>query len=80
MQINPEVIIDIFPEADDHNADIPAVLKQWHGLNYVDAVRDNRVHIIEQNYATIPGPRVFLLLKQLAPLIHPEVDWETVLL
>ena len=80
MQINPEVIIDIFPEADDHNADIPAVLKQWHGLNYVDAVRDNRVHIMEQNYATIPGPRVFLLLKQLAPLIHPEIDWETVLL
>lgn len=77
MQLNPDIIIDIFPEKDDHNADISAVLKRWHSLSYVNAVSDNRVHIIEQNYATIPGPRIFLLLKQLAPLIHPELDWET---
>lgn len=76
MQLNPQVIIDIFPEADDHNADISQVLKQWHNLKYVDAITHNRVHIIEKNYATIPGPRIFLLLKQLAPLIHPELDWD----
>ncbi|NQY26935.1 MAG: ABC transporter substrate-binding protein [Piscirickettsiaceae bacterium] len=75
MQLNPQVIIDIFPEADDHNANINAVLKQWNNLHYIDAVTHHRVHIIEQNYATIPGPRIFLLLKDLAPLIHPELDW-----
>ncbi len=79
MQLNPHVIIDIFPEADDHNADITEVLKQWNNLHYIDAVNHHRVHIIEQNYATIPGPRIFLLLKQLAPLIHPELDWSDIL-
>lgn len=77
MQLNPQVIIDVFPEAEDHNSDLVKVLQQWHSLNYVDAVKNDRVYIIEEDYATIPGPRIFLLLDQLARLIHPEVDWET---
>tara|TARA_R110002050_G_scaffold9504_2_gene33425 strand:- start:1858 stop:2769 length:912 start_codon:yes stop_codon:yes gene_type:complete len=77
MQLNPQIIFDIYPEADDHNSDLDQVLRQWHNLKYVDAIKNNRIHLIEQNYATIPGPRIFLLLDQLARLIHPEVDWES---
>lgn len=76
MQLNPEVILDIFPEASDHNADITQVRQKWKNLNYVDAVKNNRVHIIEENYATIPGPRLFQLLDRMARLIHPEVEWD----
>jgi len=76
MQLNPQVIIDVYPEAEDHNSDLVKVLQQWHDLKYVDAIQNNRIHLIEQGYATIPGPRIFLLLDQLARLIHPEVDWE----
>tara|TARA_R110001606_G_scaffold361754_7_gene515408 strand:- start:331112 stop:332023 length:912 start_codon:yes stop_codon:yes gene_type:complete len=76
MQLNPQIIVDIYPEADDHNSDLKHVLQQWYGLKYVDAIKNNRIHLIEQNYATIPGPRIFLLLDQLARLIHPELDWE----
>lgn len=75
MQLNPQVIFDIYPEADDHNSDLTEVLQQWHKLSYVDAIKNNRIHIIEHNYATIPGPRIFLLLDELARLIHPEIDW-----
>jgi len=76
MRLNPQIIFDIYPEPDDHNSDLDHVLGQWHSLKFVDAIKNNRIHIIEQNYATIPGPRIFLLLDQLARLIHPEVDWE----
>lgn len=76
MEINPQVIIDIFPEADDHHTDLNQALKGWHKLKYIDAVKNNRVHIIEENYATIPGPRIFLLLEQIARLIHPEINWQ----
>lgn len=76
MQLNPQIIFDIYPEASDHNSDLVQVLQKWKNLMYVDAIKNNRIHIIEQNYATIPGPRIFLLLDQLARLIHPEVDWE----
>lgn len=77
LQLNPDVIIDIFPEATDHNANIAQVKRQWHNLVYVNAIKNNRVHIIEENYATIPGPRIFKLLTQMAKLIHPELDWNT---
>lgn len=77
MQLNPQIIFDIYPEADDHNSDLSDVMKKWHKLRYVDAIKNNRIHIIEHNYATIPGPRIFLLLDELARLIHPEIDWET---
>lgn len=76
MQLNPEVIIDIFPEADDHDADLTNVLQLWQNLGYIDAVKNNRIHIIQEDYATIPGPRIFLLLDQFARLIHPELNWE----
>jgi len=75
LQLNPDIIIDIFPEATDHNADIDQVTRQWQNLVYVNAIKNNRVHIIEENYATIPGPRIFKLLTQMAKLIHPELDW-----
>lgn len=78
LQLDPQVILDIFPEASDHHADLNQVLKQWHELTYIDAVKHNRVHIIEQDYATIPGPRIFLLLEQFARLIHPELDWDNI--
>lgn len=76
LQLNPDIILDIFPERDDHNFDMQNVLKQWQHLHLINAVKNNRIHIIEQNYATIPGPRIFLLLELMAKLIHPEVDWE----
>ncbi|MDH5357255.1 MAG: helical backbone metal receptor [Gammaproteobacteria bacterium] len=77
MQLNPQLIFDIFPEADDHDADLHQVRQRWQNIAYIDAVKNNRVHIIEQNYATIPGPRIFLLLEHFARLIHPELDWES---
>ena len=77
MQLNPEVIIDIFPEADDHKTDLNQAQQRWKNLTYVDAAKNNRVHIIEQDYATIPGPRLILLLKEMAQLIHPDIDWQS---
>lgn len=76
MQLNPSIIFDIFPEADDHGSDLNQVLQQWHSLSHVDAIENNRIYIIEHNYATIPGPRIFLLLEEIARLIHPEIDWD----
>jgi iron complex transport system substrate-binding protein len=75
IQLNPDIIIDIYPEADDHNADLQQVLQHWQLLKHINAVKNNRIYIIEESYATIPGPRIILLLEQFAQLIHPEVQW-----
>ena len=76
LKLKPDIILDIFPEADDHDYNLDSVKQQWRSLDLVTAVKKEQVHIIEQGYATIPGPRIFLLLEQMAKLIHPEIDWE----
>lgn len=76
IQLNPQIIIDVFPEADNHNSDLTQVMKQWKTLDYVNAIKNDRVHIIEKSYATIPGPRLIQLLDDMARLIHPEIAWQ----
>lgn len=78
IRMNPDVIIDIFPEADDHQSDMNLVRQQWLKLDAVSAVQQQRVHIIERDYASIPGPRIFKLLPEIAQLLHPELDWSDV--
>lgn len=77
LAMNPDVIIDIFPEADDHTLSMQAVNQQWQQLSHLSAVKHDRVHIIEADYATIPGPRVFQLLPAFAQALHPEHPWPT---
>lgn len=76
IQLNPDIIIDVFPEADDHNTDLALVRQQWQQLDKVKAVQHQRVYIIEADYASVPGPRVFNLLEQFARILHPELDWD----
>lgn len=75
LTLNPDIIIDIFPEADDHTASLDDIRSQWMALTSVRAVQHNQVHLIEADYATIPGPRIVLLLEQFARLIHPNLIW-----
>ena len=77
MRLNPDVILDIFPEAKDHQINLDNAMKQWQLLDSVNAVKSNRVYIIEHDYATVPGPRVFKLLTEMAQLLHPEINWQT---
>lgn len=75
IRMNPDVIIDVFPEADDHHNDMNQVKAQWQTLDSVSAVQSDRIHIIQRDYASVPGPRVFQLLPEIAQLLHPELNW-----
>lgn len=76
IRMNPDVIIDVFPEADDHHSDMDMVNQQWQQLSSVSAVKSGRVHIIQTDYASIPGPRIFGLLPTFARLLHPQLNWD----
>ena len=41
----------------------------------MEAVKNHRVLIFDQDYAFVPGPRFIRLVEDLARKIHPEVDW-----
>ena len=77
VKLDPDVIIDVFPGSNNHHIDQQQVMTQWLNLPPIKAVRNKRIYIINQPYGSIPGPRVILLLQQMARMIHPELDWST---
>ncbi len=76
MKMNPQVILDLVVNLDQGRHDPATLLADWQGLARVEAVADGRVHLVEADYFTKPGPRFILLLEDLARMLHPEVDWE----
>ncbi len=75
LHINPDVIIDMVPSLEMKELDETVVMKEWKSVSSVNAVKNNRVHVLNNDYAVIPGPRFILLLEDLARILHPEIEW-----
>lgn len=78
LRLNPQVIVDIFPDAEVYSLDLTKLRQQWQRLDKIDAIRNQQLHIIQADYAVIPGPRIILLAEHLAQIFHPDIDWEPV--
>jgi iron complex transport system substrate-binding protein len=72
IDLNPDVIIDMVPSTGSMAASAGTVLKQWQRLKLVDAVKNNRVHVLTSDYVVIPGPRFIDALEDVAKILHPE--------
>lgn len=70
----PEVIIESLFGAADSPELRRTVAAQWSAVGRMPAVRDGRIHLLVEDYATIPSPRVVRMASDLAALIHPEVS------
>ena len=68
---SPEVIIEVYGEAQWSKDRLAGELKVWAGLPGIPAVRNNRVHILVDDRLAVPGPRVAEAARLLANLIHP---------
>jgi iron complex transport system substrate-binding protein len=75
LWLNPEVIIDLVPPEMLHEYGRKATLADWNELGRVEAVKNHRVLIFDQDYAFVPGPRFVRLVEDLAKVLHPEVKW-----
>jgi iron complex transport system substrate-binding protein len=75
LKMNPEVIVDMVPRLIP-GADRTTLADDWQQLAQVDAVKHNRVFVLDDDYVSVPGPRFILFVEKLARLVHPEADWE----
>jgi iron complex transport system substrate-binding protein len=75
-QLNPQIIIDMVPDLDGIKISTEKILAEWNRASKVDAVRNKRVYLFEEDYSVLPGPRFILLLEKMAKVIHPEVTWD----
>ena len=75
IRLDPDIVLEMIPEG--HGAtEAERLLDAWRNtLPNLEAVKQNRVHIIQEDYVAVPGPRFVQLLEQAAALLHPEIDW-----
>jgi iron complex transport system substrate-binding protein len=72
-RLNPEVVIDLLPQLEGRKNSREKILAQWGTIRTIEAVRNRRIYLLEQDYAVIPGPRFIDLLEDMARAIHPEL-------
>ena len=75
-KLDPEIVIDMVPDCAGMKVTKKELLAEWGKATHVSAVKNKRVYIFEQDYATVPGPRFILTLEQMVRVIHPEIAWE----
>jgi len=75
VRLNPDVVIDVVPDLEEHGWDPVTIRREWEAVPGVNAVRNGRVYVFGQDYVAVPGPRFILILEEMAQLIHPEVEW-----
>lgn len=75
IRLNPEIILDLIPNLDQmpdySEAD---ALAQWQSFDSLDAVVNDGITICTANYICVPGPRVALMMRDLAQAIHPSIQ------
>jgi len=76
LGMNPEVIIDLVRLQTGPKPGRQKILADWQQVADVEAVAGGRVYVLDDDFASIPGPRFILLVEKLARLFHPEADWQ----
>ncbi len=71
MAIAPDIVVDVAPAMG--NYDCTALVKDWYSMSRLPAVKNKRIYCMAKDYATVPGPRMLLLLDDLKHIIE-EVD------
>ena len=75
-QLTQEIIIERDPEviilADEEFGETPETVKSRPGWDVISAVKNDRIHGIDPNTVSRPGPRVVDALEELARLLYPD--------
>ncbi|MBN2310444.1 MAG: ABC transporter substrate-binding protein [Candidatus Hydrogenedentes bacterium] len=68
----PDVILEFRAGEELSDEERARFVADWRQLPSLPAVAQGRVHVITEAYALIPGPRVPMLARRIAALLHPE--------
>jgi len=70
LALNPDVILEVVNSDDgDSMEQVESRMDFWKGFEGVPAVRHNKVFILRDDFASIPGPRYILLARRLSDLL-----------
>jgi iron complex transport system substrate-binding protein len=72
LHLDPDVIIDLLADLSRRELNLESARADWSDLGALRAIRSGRLHLINHEYAVIPGPRVVDLVEDFARALHPE--------
>jgi len=68
---NPEVIIELHGEGMMEDEERRRYLRVWQDMSTLPAVKNERIYVIEETFAMLPGPRSVKIAERMA-----EILWE----
>jgi ABC-type Fe3+-hydroxamate transport system substrate-binding protein len=68
MRLDPDVIVEF--AAGGRDAD--TLRRQWSALGALRAVKTGRVHVLTDDFLSVPGPRFVRLAETIARMLHPR--------
>jgi iron complex transport system substrate-binding protein len=71
ISADPQVIIQIMTSPSGIAFDTAKVLAAWKAVPELRAVREDKVFVLTEDYASLPGPRFADLLERFAAMLHP---------
>ncbi|PCJ66142.1 MAG: ABC transporter substrate-binding protein [Candidatus Hydrogenedentota bacterium] len=74
-RLNPDVVVEMVPDMKERGFTKEQIVREWDSMPECSAVKNNRVHVFDADYTTIPGPRFIQLIEDLAQVLHPDIDW-----
>lgn len=72
----PEVIIELYGEGEMSSEERRRYLSAWQGMSSMEAVKNDRVYVIEETFAMLPGPRSVRIAGRLAEILDQAADGE----
>ena len=73
VSMNPDIIIEMLPTGEIEKVSKKNLMRAWNNATMLKAVKQNKVFLIDNDWATIPGPRIVLMLNAFLNIVHPEV-------
>ncbi len=73
MAKSPEVIIEAGPKARLNDEEYKKRMQDWQRFSSIHAVQNRQIYFVGEDYAVIPGPRLYLILQKFAGAIHPDL-------
>lgn len=69
---NPEIIIETWSAKGKSEAELERHRNAWKMLPSINAVKNEQIFLLTEEYMLIPGPRMGLILEKLFELLHPS--------
>jgi iron complex transport system substrate-binding protein len=71
---NPEIIIEASPFTKPNPDQLNKHRQAWAQLPFLNAVKNNQIYFLEQDFLLIPGPRISQTLDLLLQILHPDIS------